>query len=93
VGISNARTSVYQAEKSPTTTVFSQALSAGVSASQTAGKDCIAAISQEVKPPNSASPIPFQATIDSVFHHLKICNLQQLVSHTRESLILATSRV
>jgi hypothetical protein len=57
--VSNARTSVYQTEKSPTTTVFSQALSAGVSASKAAGKDCVAALHQKSESPNSTFTISF----------------------------------
>ena len=59
--VSNARTSVYQTEKSPTTTVFSQALSAGVSASKTSGKDCITALHQKGELPNSTFAVSFSA--------------------------------
>ena len=61
--IVNVRTSFYQAEKPGGIAAFAQALSAGVSASKTTRQDSLAAISQEVEPPNSNLAIPLQAQI------------------------------
>jgi hypothetical protein len=64
VGVSNARTSFQQTEKSPTTTVSSQALSAGVPASQTTRQDGVALIDQKGELPNSTFALLFQALIN-----------------------------
>ncbi len=61
--INHAKTSFYQTKKSRTITAFTQALSAGVSASQTARKNGVTAISQKAESSNSAFAVSFQKII------------------------------
>ncbi len=81
--INHAKTSLYQAEKPGGDAASFKALRADLSASQTARKGCVAAVSQKVESQNSASAISFPAPINKLRDHflkstnyLKICTLR-----------------
>lgn len=65
--INHARTSFYQAEKPRPITAPPQALSAGISASQTTRKDSLAMLLKKVKLPNSTLAVSFSALINESF--------------------------